>query len=374
MGTQLRFMTGLLLVSAIIGTGILVARAAPASIGSQRLSARSAPVTVPRSTPAIAQSPSAGGDGGTTPVTDSATLTSGTANAAGSLSFRLWSDPGCTVQFGETKVVGVAGANGVTYTSGSLIPISAATYRWTVDYSGDADNLAIVGDCGAAGSTVTIATAPLSYTAVGAPTSTTSNGSATVNYPAGTVVNDLLILVEINADGGNTSTPSGWTLLANQSTNTPSNFGIRVWTRLSAGETSVNLGFKSGAGGSTAWVTRYTRSSGYPPNPTTATAAVRSGVSAASSTLTPSPNLTTSAANARVISIVAIRSLNAVSLTSPQSFGLRSVRTATPIGGAGVTVAVSDTLQTSAGSTPVSPTWTQSGTAAQWAWATIAWS
>ena len=583
---RLGVLVGMALGVAILGVGVLLANAASIGMSSQRLSVRNASVLVPLSAPTIAQTASAGGNGGLTSVTDSATLSSGTSNATGSLSFKLWSDASCTVQFGATSVVPVAGANGVVYVSSALIPQTAGTYRWTVDYTGDVNNLSVTGACGASGSTVVITVgpaaklaftqqpnggastvvwstqptvtvqdaggntitgstasitlaigtnpnsgtlactanpksavagiaafagcqidkagagytltassgvltgatsssftvtvgtatklaysqqpggadatvvwttqpivvvqdaggntvtssaasitlaigtnpasgvltcttnplaassgsatfagckisktgvgytlvasatgltsatssafnitaAPLAYSAVGAASTATSNSTVAVNYPAGTVTNDLLILVEINATNGNTTTPSGWTLLANQSTATPANFGIKVWTRLSAGETSVNLAFKSSAAGSTAWVTRYTRSSGYPPNPTTATATVRSGVGVASTTFTPSPNLTTNAANARVISIAAVRGLNTLSLGTPQSFTSRYSLTSTPSGGQGVALGLSDSLQVATASTPTSPTWSQSGTAAQWAWATIAWS
>ena len=586
----MRFRVGLVLGvalgAALLGIGVLLANAASIGMSSQRLSTRNSSVLVPLSAPTISQTASAGGNGGLTSVTDSATLASGTSNATGNLSFKLWSDASCTVQFGSTSVVSVTGANGAVYVSTALVPMTAGTYRWTVDYTGDVNNLPITGGCGASGSTVVITVgpaarlaftqqpgggtstsawttqptvtvqdaggntivgstasvtlsigtnpnagvlscttnpkpavagvdvfagcaidkagagytltassgvltsatsspftitvgaasklvyaqqpgggdatvvwttqpvidvqdaggntvtasaasitlaigtnpasgvlscttnpavatsgtatfagckisksgagytlvasasgltsgtsstfnvtaAPLSYSAVGAATTATSNSTVAVNYPSGTATNDLLILVEINATNGNTSTPTGWTLLANQSTGSPANFGIKVWTRLSAGETSVNLAFKSGTAGSTAWVTRYTRSSGYPPNPTTATATVRSGVSVASATFTPSPNLTTNSANARVISIAAVRSLNTLSLGTPQTFSSRYSLTSTPTGGQGVALALSDSLQVTTPATPASPTWSQTGTAAQWAWATIAWS
>ncbi len=583
---RLGLLLGVALGASILGVGVLLANAASIGMTSQQLSVRNAGVMVPLSAPTLSQVAAAGGNGGLTSVTSSATLSAGTSNATGTLSFKLWSDASCTVQFGSTSSVPVAGANGVTYVSGALVPMLAGTYRWTVDYSGDADNLSITGGCGVSGSTVVITigpaakvaftqqpgggdatvawttqpivtvqdaggntivgstasvtlaigtnpnsgvltctanpkaavagivtfagckidkaavgymltassalltgatsstftinvgaatklaysqepggadatvvwstqpsvvvqdaggnvvtsssasitltigtnpasgvlacttnplaalsgtatfagckisktgvgytliasssgltsvtssafnitAAPLSYVAVGAASTATSNTTVAVNYPAGSVANDLMILIEINSTNGNTATPSGWTLLASQSTATPANFGIKVWTRLSAGETSVNLAFKSNTAGSTAWVTRYTRSSGYPPNPATATATVRSGVSAASATLTPSPNLTTNAANARVISIAAVRSLNTLSLGTPQSFSSRLTQTSTPAGGQGISLALSDSLQVVNPSTPLSPTWAQSGTAAQWAWATIAWS
>lgn len=582
---RLGLILGVGLGAAILGVGVLLASAASVGVTSQSMSVRNAAVTVPLSAPTLSQDASAGGNGGLTSVTTSATLSSGTSNATGTLSFKLWSDASCTVQFGATSTVPVSGANGVTYNSGSLIPMLADTYRWTVDYSGDDNNLSVTGGCGVAGSTVvitvgpatklaftqqpgggaatlawasqpivtvqdaggntivgstasitlaigtnpnsgvltcttnpnsavggvatfsgcriekaaagytlvassgaltsatsvpftisvgsptkvafaqqpggadansvwsvqpivtvqdaggntvtsssaaislaigtnpasgvltcatnplaaasgiapfagcaisktgvgytvvasssgltsatstalTITAAPLSYSAVGAPSSATSNGTVTVSYPAGTVADDLLVLVEINSTGGNTATPTGWTLQANQSTNSPEKFGIKVWTRLSAGESSVSLAFKANAAGSTAWVARYTRSSGYPPNPATATATVRSGVSGASATFTPTPDLTTNAANATVMSIAAVRSLNTLSLLTDQSFGFRFTQTNTPTGGQGVAFALADSLQVTTPVTPLSPSWSQSGTAAQWAWATIAW-
>ena len=585
----MRFRLGLLLGiglgAGILCLGVLLANATSVGVTSQRLSIRNGSVTVPLSAPVITQVASAGGNGGLTSVTVSATLSSGTSNATGTLSFKLWSDASCTQQFGGTTTATVAGANGIVYVSGALVPMLAGTYRWTVEYTGDSNNLAITGACGVPGSTVvitvgaatkvafsqqpsggastvawatqptvtvqdaggntvtgssasitlaigtnpgsgtltcttdplaassgvssfagcainkagvgytltasasgltgatsstftitvgaatklaysqqpsganaaavwptqpivlvqdaggntvtgssasitlaigtnpgsgvlscttnplaassgsasfagcaisvagvgytltasssgltgatsaafTITETPLTYSAVGTPATATSNSTVVINYPSGTVTNDLLVLVEINSSGGNSTTPTGWTLQANQSQSSPPKFGIKVWTRLSAGESSVSLAFKAGGDGSTAWVTRYTRSSGYPPNPTAATATVQSGVSAASATFTPTPDLTTNATNARVISIVAVRAVNTLSLLTPQSFGFRFTQTSTPLGGQGVAIAVSDSLQDANPSTPVSPTWSQTGTAAIWAWATIAW-
>jgi hypothetical protein len=582
---RLGLILGIGLGAAILGVGVLLASAASVGVSSQSMAVRNAAVIVPLSAPTLSQVASAGGNGGLTSVTTSATLSSGTSNATGTLSFKLWNDATCTVQFGATSSVPVSGANRVSYNSGPLVPMLAGVYRWTVDYSGDANNLSVIGSCGVTGSTVaitvgpaaklaftqqpgggaatlawtsqptvtvqdaggntivgstasitlvigtnpnsgvltcatnpnsavggvatftgcriekaasgytlvassgvltsatsvsftisvgspttvafaqqpggadanvalsvqpivtvqdaggntvtsssasialaietnpasgvlncatnplvaasgsatfagctisktgvgytvvasssgltsatstafTITAAPLNYSSVGAPSSATSNGTVTVSYPAGTADNDLLVLIEINSTSGNTTTPSGWTLQANQSANSPAKFGIKVWTRLSAGESSVELAFKAGAAGSTAWVARYTRSSGYPPNPTTATARVRSGVSGASATFTPTPDLTTNAANATVMSIAAVRSLNTLSLATAQSFGFRFTQTNTPTGGQGVAIAIADSVQVTTPMTPLSPTWTQSGTAAQWTWATIAW-
>lgn len=570
----------------MVGVSWLVASAAWVGVTSQPLSPHSSSVVVPASTPVVSSAASAGGNAGTTTVTDTVTLSSGTATATGTLTFRLWSDVACTVEFGSPSVVAVHGANGVAYTSAPLLPMAAGTYRWTAEYSGDADNTETENACGAAGSTVAITVgpavalafttsttggtggsvwatqpvvavidaggntvtsstaavtlaistdpasgtltcttnprtavagvatfagcsidrsgggyvvtasslgltsvastsfsittgpattlvitqqpgggygnaswaaqpvvavrdaggnlvttssasvtlaigtnpasgtlsctsnpvsassgvatfagcaiskvgtgytlvasssgltsatsnafditvSPLGWSAIGFPAEATSNSTVTVGYPTGTATNDLLFLVEVNSSGGNTATPSGWTLLVDQSATKPAKFGFKVWTRLSGGETSVPLAFKATSAGSTAWVVRYTRQSGYPPNPASATATVRSGVATASSTLTPATDLTTNAASASVVSIVAVRGANTLSLGTARSFLFRSTQTNVPVGGQGVAIGVADLLAPTSGTTVPSPTWSQSGTAAQWVWATVAFS
>jgi hypothetical protein len=207
----------------------------------------------------------------------------------------------------------------------------------------------------------------LAYSATGAPVSRTSSGAMTVNYPAGTSPNDLMLLVEINNANQNITTPSGWTLLADQATNSPSQFRMTIWWKLAAAESSVALTVNANASGATAWAIRYARPGGYPPNPATATATVRQGLSGASSTMTPGTNLTTNQPEARVLSIVAIRGANTLTLNTAQGFSLENATT-----GTSRALGVADLYVATSGTTPASPTWSQSGTAAQWAWATVA--
>jgi hypothetical protein len=77
--------------------------------------------------------------------------------------------------------------------------------------------------------------------------------------------------------------------------------------------------------------------------------------------------VTTNANNATAISIVGIRAANTLSLTTPRSFGLSVAGTNSTraLGFADISVPTS-------GTAPPSPTWSQSGIAAQWAWATAA--
>jgi hypothetical protein len=218
-------------------------------------------------------------------------------------------------------------------------------------------------------SSQTVTPAILTYSAIGAAASRTNNGSITVNYPASTASNDLILLVEINNANSSATTPSGWTLLADQGTSSPSQFHFTVWSKLAAGESSVALTVTTNANGAAAWAIRYTRPGGYPANPASATATVRSGVATSATTMTPATNLTTSANDARVMSIVAIRAANTLSLSSAQGFALQTTTTGTTRA-----LGIADQYVATSGTTPTSPTWSQSGTAAQWAWATVAFS
>lgn len=125
----------------------------------------------------------------------------------------------------------------------------------------------------------------------------------------------------------------------------------------------------SNAGGATAWIVRYTRVGGYPPNPASATATVQQGAAAAS-TLTPATDVTTNGSNATVLSFVAIRAANTLSLGTPRSFSLENAATSTT-GSASDAFGFADIFQPAAG-TPASPTWSQTGTASTWARATVA--
>ena len=209
----------------------------------------------------------------------------------------------------------------------------------------------------------------LQYGGTGPVAGRTSSGSLTVNYPAGVAANDQLFLVEVNAANQAITTPAGWTLVADQATGTPAQLRFTVWSKLRAAESSVNLSVNTNSSGTSAWVARYYNPAGYPPNPVSA-ATVRQGVAGAATTLTPSPDLTTTAADATAISIVATRAANALSLSTAQGFTTQLATTNSP--NQGVALAIADRPVPVSGTTPPSPTWTQSGTAAQWAWASVA--
>jgi hypothetical protein len=212
---------------------------------------------------------------------------------------------------------------------------------------------------------------PLSFASIGPAAAATNSKVVTVDYPVGSQVNDLLLLVEVNSANQNIATPSGWTLLADTAAQSPNQFRFTVWWRLKgAGDSSVDLDIRTNSSGATARVIRYVRTAGYPPNPVSATAAVAAGSSGATATRTPTPDITTNQADATVISLVAIRAANTLTLSAAQSFTLRSATTQTT--GQATALGVADRTTSTSPSTPTSPTWSQSGTAAQWAWATVA--
>jgi uncharacterized repeat protein (TIGR01451 family) len=89
------------------------------------------------------------GLGGTVSLTDTATLSGGTSNAGGTITFTLYDDAGCTHSVG-TATAAVNGADGDQYTSSPAIIVSAGgTYHWIASYTGDANNAGTTTDCGA---------------------------------------------------------------------------------------------------------------------------------------------------------------------------------------------------------------------------------
>jgi hypothetical protein len=77
-------------------------------------------------------------------ITDTATL-SGGAGPTGTITWRLYSDPGCT-SLVDTVVANVHG-NGSYSTSPGYTTTAAGTYHWVATYSGDANNASVSTAC-----------------------------------------------------------------------------------------------------------------------------------------------------------------------------------------------------------------------------------
>ncbi len=84
---------------------------------------------------------------GTVALSDTATLSGGTNDATGTISFKLYNDANCTVQVGSTVTKTVAG-NGV-YVSPAIVVSATGTYHWIASYNGDTKNFGTTSACGA---------------------------------------------------------------------------------------------------------------------------------------------------------------------------------------------------------------------------------
>ncbi len=119
-----------------------------------------------KTTPTIVTAASGGGSIGTV-LTDQATLSGGVA-PTGTITFVLYgpNDATCTTAVFTSNAIAVNG-NG-TYTSApGFTPTLPGTYRWRAFYSGDANNAAVSGPCGAAGESADITS--LAFTIVKTP-------------------------------------------------------------------------------------------------------------------------------------------------------------------------------------------------------------
>lgn len=205
---------------------------------------------------------------------------------------------------------------------------------------------------------------PLLYEGTGTATTWSSSSSTKpVSYPAGEISGDLLFLVVENQAADTTATPSGWTQIAQEA---GTGFEFTVWWKVAAAETSVSV-TPSSSQTMTAWVVDYTRDGGNGTTPALATTTVQQGAAAASTTLTPSPNVTTDQPFATVLSIVGIRAANTLSLSTPQSFVLANQTNAN-----GTALGFANEFVVASGTSPTSPSWSQSATAAVWGWTTVA--
>jgi len=96
-------------------------------------------------------------------ISDTATLSGGGLGGTaptGTITFNLYapSDATCVAAPVFTSGVAVTG-NGI-YTSASFASAAVGTYRWIANYSGDANNAAFTGVCGAAGESVIVTAVP----------------------------------------------------------------------------------------------------------------------------------------------------------------------------------------------------------------------
>jgi hypothetical protein len=146
--------------------------------------------TVGKASPALSTTATANGAVGSA-IKDTATI-SGNAAPTGSLVFKTFgpNDATCAGTVAYTKTVTVAGAG--SYGSGDFETSAVGTYRWTADYSGDANNNAVSSPCNAANETSTVGKASPALSSVAAssiyPNPISDTATVTGGFtPAGTL-------------------------------------------------------------------------------------------------------------------------------------------------------------------------------------------
>ena len=210
----------------------------------------------------------------------------------------------------------------------------------------------------------------LSYAGAGPTESVNTNTSVNVIYPAGTQVNDVLLLISVSGRASAPVAPSGWTTVASVAATGSEATHLFVAWRLADTATSVAFTPTSAGVGASVRIVRYARTLGNNALPAAAHVAVAAGSPVASTDVTPSPDIATNGSLATAISIVVSRSANTLSVISPQLFGTQFVSVNSP-GSITTSLGLADRTVVAAESVP-SPTWRQSGTPGRWLFATIA--
>ena len=127
-----------------------------------------------------------------TPISDVATLSGGTSDIGGTITFRLYNSlANCNAGGTTVGQGGLVYANTVTvsgngnYNSGNFTPTAVGTYFWIASYSGDAKNNSVSGACGDASESSVVGQAP---STIATSQSFIPNDSATIGGGGGGTV------------------------------------------------------------------------------------------------------------------------------------------------------------------------------------------
>jgi hypothetical protein len=139
------------------------------------------------------------------------------------------------------------------------------------------------------------------------------------------------------------------------------------WKLAAAGDGGVVSVTPGDASNAAAWVVRYVRPGGYPPNPAVATATSTHG-SATAATSVAAGGVTTSAVNATAMSVVGqAQATTPLSLSTPNGYTLQNKTSAN-----GLSFGIADKLVATSGTASGSVTWSSNPTSATWAWSGLA--
>ena len=254
-----------------------------------------------------------------------------------------------TLVDGEVTCVDGAVQPGVSYTYAiQPLLVRNGTPTWSLQFGAESSSVSIPG---------------LLFAGAGPIVNVVVPGLATVPYPSGTELGDLLVLVVVNGRNKAPRRPSGWTDVVSRGIGGAQDFHLYAAQRIADGSTSVVVDIDTGGEGASLQVFRYDVPVGSPA-PIVRASQVQSGFSATpTAQFVPTPDIiTTSAATA--MSIVAVRANNALSLVAGSTWTLRAAAMST-FGTTPMAWALADTTVGSATTVP-SPTWQQVGAAARW--------
>lgn len=214
-------------------------------------------------------------------------------------------------------------------------------------------------------------TAPrLSYVGTGPDVSSTG-AAISVPYPSDIQHGDLLLFIAICGTNKAPATPAGWTTLVSKGIGGSSSAYLYIAWQVANGSGEPTFDPRSNGSGASARIINYGKFQAALADPVVATTSPASGSASATTTFTPSPNVVTTQSEAVVISIVALSSANSPTVTTARGFTQRISANLYP-GSGTLALGVADALVLAAGSTSPSPTWSQSGIAKDWLYATIA--
>ena len=242
--------------------------------------------------------------------------------------------------------------------------VAGTSYTYTEQPNAVVDGVA-TWSRGASAASTTITPPNWKFGQLGTFVTATNNGNRTISYPSGVVVGDILLLVTVNNNGAIPTTPGGWTLLVSNTTTTPSTFSMSISWRVADAATSVTMRLNANNSGATATVLNYGHAFSSVSTPVVAHTTSQSSNVNAAATFTSATNITTNAIASRALSIVAVRANNALALSDAAGYTVRGSNAQVIATGA-ISVAIADTVVETSGTTPPSPTWSQSGTPAQW--------
>jgi hypothetical protein len=307
------------------------------------------------------------------------TPTISAASLGGTVTLTLGASGGTVTPLSYTLTASPAGGTGTggtclsSYTPASSLPASC-TYTGVVSGS-FTYTLTAVYNTWTRATTSNSVTVTAQFVGIGTPVTFTSTGNNRVlNYPSGTISGDLVMVVLVNGTNADATAPTGWTQIANPSSNSTGSscsqghFELQAFWHVSAGETSVTMSrIQANGAGVTAWVVAYR---GIPSPAVNGTIQFGTNAAAINPTL---PKYSPPSANTTLFSMVAVCAANTLSMMTANNFHQDVSTTSTPgTQGGGLGIASQRVGPSTPPASPVAvPVWQQS-TAVFWAYITVA--